>query len=109
MRKRIIAVLLYAVLVASVAFCTVQWSKSSAIERVPERSPQREKPMMARVGDSATGRVLEEKIGDHLDLDTSPCDEKDVIRFVTPYKKDVVGTLVCGNKAYEKYRVEQNK
>jgi len=60
-----------------------------------------------RGGDSASGRIVEET-NEHLDLDTSPCDMKNVVRFVSPYKKAEAGTGVCNGEKYTRYVVEQD-
>jgi hypothetical protein len=68
----------------------------------------------AKINDTATGRVLREEKAKEIDIDTSPCDGKDVVRFVEPYAKETVGTVKCKDvitaqvKTYEKVEVTQH-
>jgi hypothetical protein len=70
---------------------------------------------MAARDETVTGRVVRENEGKEIDVDASPCKGTEVVRFVSPYKKEVVGTIKCHDNAsgkemeYQKAVVTQKK
>ncbi len=69
----------------------------------------------ANADDTVTGRVVREDAGNEIEIDASGCKGKNIVRFVAPYKKEVLGTITCTDEAtsrekvYEKAQVTQKK
>ena len=86
-----------------------------ATEFIPTYQDDPQHHRTAAIDDTATGRVVRENEGSEIDIDASTCEGKDVVRFVSPYKKEILGTIECKDKAtgqgrmYQKAQVTQKK
>lgn len=63
--------------------------------------------IMEKTGDSATGVVVKEA-EDELFLDTRPCNGQ-ILPFKKPYSKIKAGSIRCGDKQLDQWRVIQGK
>jgi len=79
------------------------------VQKTAEQQPD-QKVRYAAMGESTTGRVVDEKKDEKgnqkwIDIDASPCDGTQVSRFVKPYDKKGEGKVACEGKEFEKAHV----
>jgi hypothetical protein len=79
------------------------------VQKTAEQQPD-QKVHYAAMGESITGRVVDEKKDEKgnqkwIDIDASPCEGTQVSRFVKPYDKKGEGKVTCEGKEFEKAHV----